>query len=254
MHESTNRSSMNAISNDAWDQRTRMLWGEERYSQIRQSHVLVVGIGGVGGAALQALARAGVGRLSWVDSDIVDITNINRQMVASLSSVGQYKASVMQELLREINPDAEMHPIQMYIDETNISTLFDGAHYDFVIDAIDTLTPKCVLIQQTLERNIPLISAMGAGAKDDPFSFRIAPIRKTHHCGLAKAVRTKLREMQCHQSFDCLFSEQPPIASAVYPIASGEGGKRSLVGTVSYMPQMAGLHLAAYVLQHLLEP
>lgn len=245
---------MNAISNnDGWDLRTRMLWGEDAYAKLSKAHVLVVGVGGVGGAALQALARSGVGKLTWVDADRVEISNINRQMVAWRRTIGHPKVEVMRKMIEEINPQAEVEPIELYIDENNVETLFQNRRYDFAIDAIDTLTPKCALIRELQQREIPFISAMGAGAKDDPFSFRIAPIRKTHHCGLAKAVRTRLKEWGCSLEFDCLFSEQPPIAGAIHPCASLEGGKRSVVGTIAYMPQMAGLHLSAYTLQTLLE-
>ena len=178
--------------NDNWLERTELLLGKEKLSQIRDAHVLVVGLGGVGAYAAEMIARAGVGRMTVADADTVNPTNINRQLVALHSTVGRQKAEVLAERLRDINPAIGLTVVNRYIKDEETYTLLDAARYDYVVDAIDTLSPKLALIAASLERGYPLVSSMGAGAKTDPTKLEIADISKTHHCPLAHMLRKRL--------------------------------------------------------------
>ena len=153
---------------ERWTERTRLLLGDEKLGRLRSAHVLVVGLGGVGAYAAEMIVRAGAGRLTIADADRVAETNINRQLVALHSTVGRPKAEVLAERLRDINPDLQLTVIEKYIRDEETDRLLDAAPYDYAVDAIDTLSPKLALIKGCLDRGIPLVSSMGAGAKTDP--------------------------------------------------------------------------------------
>ena len=164
---------------DNWLERTELLLGKEKLDLLRQAHVLVVGLGGVGAYAAEMIARAGVGRMTIADADTVAPSNINRQLVALHSTVGRQKAEVLADRLRDINPAIGLTIVNRYIRDEETYTLLDAAAYDFVVDAIDTLSPKLALIKGALDRSLPLVSSMGAGAKTDPTKMEIADISKT---------------------------------------------------------------------------
>ena len=178
---------------ERWTERTRLLLGDEKLGRLRSAHVLVVGLGGVGAYAAEMIVRAGAGRLTIADADHVAETNINRQLVALHSTVGRPKAEVLAERLRDINPDLQLTVIEKYIRDEETDRLLDAAPYDYAVDAIDTLSPKLALIKGCLDRGIPLVSSMGAGAKTDPTRMEIADIGRTHHCPLAHMLRTCTR-------------------------------------------------------------
>ena len=178
---------------ERWTERTRLLLGDEKLGRLRSAHVLVVGLGGVGAYAAEMIVRAGAGRLTIADADRVAETNINRQLVALHSTVGRPKAEVLAERLRDINPDLQLTVIEKYIRDEETDRLLDAAPYDYAVDAIDTLSPKLALIKGCLDRGIPLVSSMGAGAKTDPTRMEIADIGRTHHCPLAHMLRKPLR-------------------------------------------------------------
>jgi len=165
---------------DNWLERTELLLGAEKLALLKNAHVLVVGLGGVGAYAAEMIARAGVGRMTVADADTVNATNINRQLVALHSTVGRPKSEVLAERLRDINPEIALTVVNKYIKDEETYTLLDAARYDYVVDAIDTLSPKLALIAAALERGLPLVSSMGAGAKTDPTKLEIADISKTH--------------------------------------------------------------------------
>ncbi|KGN70172.1 ThiF family adenylyltransferase [Porphyromonas sp. COT-239 OH1446] len=236
--------------NNHWCERTRLLYGSPRMQRLAESHVLVVGLGGVGGACAEMLARAGIGRMTLVDADIVQPSNINRQIVALHSTVGRAKASVLAERLRDINPEIHLEIIEEFMKDDNLVALVDAHHYDFVVDAIDSLSPKVHLIALSLERGFPIISSMGAGAKQDPASVQLGDLSKSYNCTLARVLRKRLRKMGIRSGLPVVFSTELPDEEAVVEI-SGEQCKRSTAGTVSYMPMIFGCHLAAYVLRHL---
>ena len=233
-----------------WKQRTRLLLGEEKNERLRQAHVLIVGMGGVGAYAAEMLCRAGVGRLTLVDADIVQPTNINRQLPALHSTLGQPKVEVLAARFRDINPEVELTILPVFLKDENIPRLLNATRYDFVVDAIDTLAPKCHLIVEALRRRIKIISSMGAGAKSDITQIRFADIWETYHCGLSKAVRKRLQKMGIRHKLPVVFSSEQADPKAVL-LTDDEQNKKSTCGTVSYMPAVFGCYLAEYVIRRL---
>lgn len=233
-----------------WKQRTRLLLGEEKSERLRQAHVLVVGVGGVGAYAAEMLCRAGVGRLTLVDADTVQPTNINRQLPALHSTLGQPKVEVLAARFRDINPEVELTVLPVFLKDENIPQLLDAARYDFVVDAIDTLAPKCHLITEALRRRIKIVSSMGAGAKSDITQIRFADIWDTYHCGLSKTVRKRLQKMGIRHKLPVVFSTEQADPKAVL-LTDDEQNKKSTCGTVSYMPAVFGCYLAEYVIRRL---
>lgn len=233
-----------------WKQRTRLLLGEEKSERLRQAHVLVVGVGGVGAYAAEMLCRAGVGHLTLVDADTVQPTNINRQLPALHSTLGQPKVEVLATRFRDINPEVELTVLPVFLKDENIPRLLDAARYDFVVDAIDTLAPKCHLIAEALRRRIKIVSSMGAGAKSDITQVRFADVWDTYHCGLSKAVRKRLQKMGIRHKLPVVFSTEQADPKAVL-LTDDERNKKSTCGTVSYMPAVFGCYLAEYVIRRL---
>lgn len=237
------------MDND-WTTRTALLLGTEGMRRLAASHVLVVGLGGVGAYAAEEIARAGVGRMTLVDADVVSLSNLNRQLPALHSTLGKPKAEVMAARLRDINPDLEIEVRNCFVRDEETEALLDAAHYDFVVDAIDTLSPKTFLIYHALQRHLPIISSMGAGAKMDPSRIRIADISKTTDCALARAVRKRLKGMGIRSGLPVVFSTEPANPQAILEVED-EACKRTTTGTVSYMPALFGCYLASYVIRHL---
>ena len=234
---------------DNWLERTELLLGEEKLGRLRGAHVLVVGLGGVGAYAAEMIARAGVGRMTVADADTVNGTNINRQLVALHSTVGRPKA-VLAERLRDINPEIDLSVVNRYIRDEETYALLDAARYDYVVDAIDTLSPKLALIAAALERRLPLVSSMGAGAKTDPTRMEIADIAKTHHCPLAHMLRKRLHKIGIRSGFRAVFSPEPMREGAM--ILCEERNKKSNVGTISYIPPLFGIGCASVVIRGLI--
>lgn len=237
------------MDND-WTTRTALLLGTEGMRRLAASHVLVVGLGGVGAYAAEEIARAGVGRMTLVDADVVSLSNLNRQLPALHSTLGKPKAEVMAARLRDINPDLEVEVRNCFVRDEETEALLDAAHYDFVVDAIDTLSPKTFLIYHALQRHLPIVSSMGAGAKVDPSRIRIADISKTTDCALARAVRKRLKGMGISSGLPVVFSTEPANPQAILEVED-EACKRTTTGTVSYMPALFGCYLASYVIRHL---
>ena len=233
-----------------WLERTELLLGTEKSNLLRQSHVLVVGLGGVGAYAAEMVARSGVGCLTIVDADTVNETNINRQLVALHSTVGRSKAEILATRLRDINPDIELTVIQQYVKDEKTDELLDSAAFDYVIDAIDTLSPKVNLIKGALARRIPLVSSMGAGAKTDPTLLEIKDISKSHHCPLAHMLRKRLHKLGIRTGFHAVFSPEPVREGSL--VLCEEENKKSNVGTISYMPTVFGCACASVVVRGLL--
>lgn len=233
---------------DIYD-RTRMLIGQQGLDQLQQSHVLLAGIGGVGSFAAEALARAGVGTLTFIDSDVVDPTNINRQIHATQATIGQSKVQVMAERIAAINPDIQVHLRQAFLLADNTDAVLDGQTYDYIIDAVDTVTAKLALIQYGRSRNIPVISSMGTANKLDATKFEITDISKTHTCPLARVMRKELRDRGIASGVEVLYSTAKPVDT---PLVTSAEGKRT-PGSISYVPSVAGLLLAGHVIQQLLQ-
>lgn len=233
-----------------WQQRTELLLGEEKMNRLRNSHVLVVGLGGVGAYAAEMICRAGVGRMTIVDADTVQPTNINRQLPALHSTIGMPKAEVLAARFKDINPDIQLTVLPVYLKDENIPELLDSAKFDFIVDAIDTISPKCFLIYNALIRKLKIVSSMGAGAKSDITQVRFADLWETYHCGLSKAVRKRLQKMGLKRKLPVVFSTEQSDPAAVI-LTDEEQNKKSTNGTVSYMPAVFGCYLAEYVIKRL---
>lgn len=235
---------------DNWLERTTLLLGEEKLEQLRRAHVLVVGLGGVGAYAAEMIARAGVGRMTIADADTVSATNINRQLIALHSTIGREKSDLMAERLRDINPDIDLTVINRFIKDDQTDALLDSDHFDYIVDAIDTLSPKLALIKGALDRGIPLVSSMGAGAKTDPTKMEICDISRTHHCPLAHMLRKRLHKIGIRKGFHAVFSPEPVREGAM--ILCEEQNKKSNTGTISYIPALFGIGCASVVVRSLI--
>ena len=236
------------MTSPEWMSRTALLLGAERMERLRQSHVLVVGTGGVGAYAAEMLVRAGVGRMTLLDADRVQPSNINRQLCALHSTVGEEKVRVLERRFKDINPDLRLVVRPEYLEEQDVEALLDGEHYDFIVDAIDTIAPKCALIMGAMRRRLRIVSSMGAGAKTDITQVRFADLWETYHCGLSKAVRSRLKREGMRRPLPVVFCTQQAELSAVVRV-DGERNKKTTTGTVSYMPAVFGCYLAQYVIE-----
>lgn len=232
-----------------WLERTELLLGEQKLQQLNKANVLVVGLGGVGAYAAEMIARSGVGNMTIVDADDVTVTNINRQLIALHSTVGMSKAELLASRLRDINPQINLTVIQNFIKDDATDELV-ARGFDYIVDAIDTLSPKVNLIKSAMERGIPIVSSMGAGAKTDPTLLEIKDISKSHHCPLAHMLRKRLHRIGIHKGFHVVFS--PELVREGSMIICDEFHKKSNVGTISYMPAVFGCHCASVVIRGLL--
>lgn len=220
--------------------RTVRLIGEEAQEKLRQSAVAVFGIGGVGSYAAEALCRAGIGRLTFVDADVVDITNVNRQLIATHSTVGRPKCEVMKERALDINPEAEITAMQLFYGPETAAQI-DLTQFDYVVDAIDSVSSKLLLIEKAYECGTPIISCMGAGNKLDPTRFEVADIYSTKVCPLARVMRQNLKKRGIPR-LKVVYSQEEPITPAADP---------RLPASISFVPSAAGLALAGAVIRDL---
>lgn len=234
-----------------WTERTQLLYGDEKFQRIRAARVLVVGTGGVGAYAAEMLCRAGIGHLTLVDADTVSPSNINRQLPALHSTIGEPKVEVLARRFRDIHPDILLELHATFLTPENVDELLDSQPFDFVIDAIDTIQPKVALLVACLRRRLPVIASMGAGAKTDITQIQYANVWDTHNCGLSKSVRNGLKQAGLlHRRLPVVFCAQPTNRNALLSV-EGERNKRTTAGTVSYMTATFGNYLAAYVLERL---
>jgi tRNA threonylcarbamoyladenosine dehydratase len=233
-----------------WNIRTELLIGTEKLELLQKSHVLIVGLGGVGAACAEMIARSGVGKMTIVDTDVVEQSNRNRQLGALISTNDLPKVEVWAKRLQDINPKLEVIAIQKYLQAPEIQALLKIS-YDYVIDAIDTLTPKVELIYQTLEKQLPLVSSMGAGGKLDPLQVQISDISASYNCRLARYVRKRLKVLGYKQGFKVVFSPED-IEKQRVRLTDGNKNKKSLIGTISYMPNIFGCTVASVVIRDLM--
>lgn len=234
-----------------WKERTGLLVGDEGLERLNNARVAVIGVGGVGAYAAEMIVRAGVGHLIILDSDQVSVSNRNRQLLAMSSTVGRNKCEVLGERLLDINPELDLVRIDEYVEEGNVDSLLGAYQIDYLVDAIDTLSPKLHLIKYCMDRHIPLVSSMGAGAKYDATAIRITDISKTYNCPLAYMVRKRLRHMGIRKGFKAVFSEELPDKNAI--VSCEDRNKKSQVGTISYLPAVFGCCCAQAALQSLLD-
>lgn len=232
-----------------WAKRTVQLIGTEHYAALSRSHVLVAGLGGVGAMAAEMLARAGIGQLTLVDNDTIQPTNINRQIPALHSTTGAYKADIMEQRLKDINPQIKTSVRKTYINEDTIDEILNQP-YQFVVDAIDTLTPKLDFIENSVKKGYSFTSSMGSGGKTDPTKIEIADFGDTYNCRLAYILRKKLRKKDIHGGFKTVFSTEL-INKKLLKDAEDEPNKKSIPGTISYIPAIFGCFLASIVVDEL---
>ncbi len=237
---------------EPWQERTSILLKEPQMDRLCNATVAVIGLGGVGAYAAEMLARAGVSHLVLLDSDSVSVSNKNRQLLALDSTIGRLKTEVMAERLRDINPEVKLDLIAEYLTEDNVPQLLGGRRIDYLVDAIDTLSPKIALIKYCMTENIPLVSSMGSGAKSDMTKIRITDISKSFNCPLACMLRKRLRKEDISKGFLAVFSEELPDRDAVVPME--DRNKKSQVGTISYLPASFGCACAQAAISYLITP
>lgn len=229
--------------------RTELLIGEEGLARLRGASVMVLGVGGVGSHCIEALARSGVGTLILVDNDTVSVTNINRQSIAYHSTVGQYKTKVMEERIRDISPETKVVTYETFVLPENLSEIFQQ-RVDYIVDAIDTVTAKLSLVEYAKANEIPIISCMGTGNKLYPELFRIADISKTVVCPLCKVMRKELKARGIYH-LKVLYSEEKPISTVGKETGEDKGMRRTLPGSISFVPPVAGLMIAGEVIREI---
>lgn len=239
------------MQENGWQQRTEILIGKEGVKTLSGARVAVIGLGGVGAYAAEMLCRAGVGSIVLLDSDAVSLTNKNRQLLAADSTIGRSKCEVMSSRLKDINGEVVLTEINEYLEPDNVEKLLGGLQIDFLVDAIDTLSPKIALIKYCRERGIPHVSSMGAGAKYDATAVRLADISMSYNCPLAYILRKKLRKEGISKGFDVVFSEELPQKEAIIPVE--ERNKKSMTGTVSYLPAVFGCVCAQAAIEYLIK-
>jgi tRNA A37 threonylcarbamoyladenosine dehydratase len=234
-----------------WMQRTRLLVGDTGIDNLQKAHVLIVGLGGVGSYAAEALCRAGIGELTIVDGDVVDPTNINRQLQALSTTHGMSKAKLMEERMLQINPYIKLHVIAEFQDPEKMIVLLQQK-FDYVIDAIDSITPKIHLIKTAMEMGHQIVSSMGAGGKMDPTQLKVVDISKTCHCPMAYYLRKRLKEVGIKKGFKAVFSTELPDKRSIMK-TDGTNFKKSAYGTISYIPAVFGMTCASVVIRDLIE-
>lgn len=233
-----------------WDERTRLLLGDERRARLASAHVLVVGLGGVGAYATEMLCRAGVGALTIVDGDVIEESNLNRQLPALKSTIGQPKTEVMAARLLAINPELKLTSVQEYLRDERTIEVLQSAPFDYVVDCIDTLSPKTFLIYHAVQLGYRVISSMGSGGKLDPSQVAVADISKTRDCKLARMVRKRLHRLGIFKGVKAVWSPEEVPDEAIRPEAGLN--KNSTVGTISYMPPVFGCYMASEVIRDLI--
>ncbi len=235
-----------------WLERTELLIKEAGVEKLNKAAVLVVGLGGVGSFAAEFLARAGVGKMTIVDGDTVDITNINRQLPALHSTVGKHKVDVVSERLMDINPNLELVKVNEFLNPERMAEILDGGNFDYILDCIDSVSPKVSLIIAARRRKIKIVSSMGAGGKSDPSKVMVRDISKTQHCHLAREVRKRLKKEKIDKGIRCVFSDEIQDEESL-KMTDGSNYKRSFYGTISFIPAIFGLYAAAEVINHLVK-
>jgi tRNA threonylcarbamoyladenosine dehydratase len=235
-----------------WLSRTELLLGADKIEKLKNKQVLISGLGGVGAMAAEMICRSGVGNMTIVDSDTIHSSNLNRQIPALISTLGKSKVETVSRRLLDINPGLNLTGIQEYLNDDTIPDVLEHSAFDYVIDAIDTLGPKTFLISHCLKRDIKIISSMGSGGKLDPAQVQIADIEDSYNCKLAYYLRKKLHKIGINTGFKVVFSPEIIPREAIR-LSEGELNKKSMVGTISYMPVIFACFCVSVVLRELLE-
>lgn len=235
-----------------WLERTELLIKEKGIEKLRNANLLIVGLGGVGSFAAEFLARSGVGKMTIVDGDVVDITNINRQLPALHSTIGKSKVEIVAERILDINPDLELTKINDFLNPESMEKVIDSQKFDYILDCIDSVTPKITLIKTAKRRKIKIVSCMGAGGKVNPAKVMVRDISKTYNCYLAKNVRKRLKKEKINKGIRCVFSNEIQAEESL-KMTDGSNYKRSFYGTISFIPAIFGLYAAAEVINYLMK-
>jgi len=234
----------------SWLSRTQLLIGEEALLRLTTKHVLIVGMGGVGSFAAEFVARSGIGEMTIIDGDVVDPTNRNRQLPALSTNHGEKKAHIMAERLMAINPELKLNVISEFINPEMVQQHL-ASKPDFLIDAIDSITPKLTFIRLAMESGIPMVSSMGAGAKLDPTQLKVVDISKTYNCPFAQQIRKNLRDHGIKKGLTVVFSPEEPIKESLM-LTDGKNYKKSAYGTISYLPATFGAVTASVAIRYLM--
>jgi tRNA A37 threonylcarbamoyladenosine dehydratase len=242
---------MNTQNDLAWLSRTALLVGDEALRSLAQKHVLIVGMGGVGSFAAEFICRSGIGHLTIVDGDVVDISNCNRQLPAMHTTVGQLKVDIMKERLLSINPNIQVTTINEFLTPTRMEELLKDGNFDYAVDCIDSVSPKLMMIETAMKYNIPLMSSMGAGGRVDVTQIKISDISKSYNCPLAFYVRKRLKRVNIRKGFKVVFSSEPVNPDSLM-LTEGTQYKRSAYGTMSWIPAAFGGACASVVIRDLL--
>ncbi len=235
-----------------WLERTELLIQKQGLEKLQNASVLVVGLGGVGSFAAEFLARSGVGKMTIVDGDTVDITNINRQLPALHSTIDLPKVELVGNRLVDINPELQLTKINEFLVPERMEEILDSENFDYILDCIDSVTPKITLIKAARKRKIKIVSAMGAGGKLDPSKVMVRDISKTHNCFLAKQVRKRLKKDKINKGIRCVFSNEIQKEGSL-KMTDGSNYKKSFYGTISYIPALFGLYAASEVINYLIK-
>ncbi|MCE2961887.1 MAG: ThiF family adenylyltransferase [Chitinophagales bacterium] len=230
--------------------RSELLLGRSGLEKLKQAHILVVGLGGVGSYAAEALIRAGVGEITIVDGDYVVQSNINRQLQALHSTIGQSKSDLMSKRLKDVNPELVIHEVSQFLNPEDINELLNK-NYSYVLDCIDSVTPKLQIIMLCKQRKLKFISSMGAGGKTDPARIKIVDINETRDCFFSREIRKRLRREHYNYGIKVVYSDEV-VDKDKMELTDGTHFKKSYYGTISYMPAMFGLTMASYVIQKIL--
>jgi tRNA A37 threonylcarbamoyladenosine dehydratase len=239
------------MQDTAWLSRTELLIGKEKLNKLMNAHVLVVGMGGVGSFAAEFICRSGIGEMTIVDGDVVDPSNRNRQLPALATTHGQSKVELMGERLMAINPELKLHIIKEFVMPGRVEALLEG-HLDYVVDAIDSITPKLTFIKAAYAKGIKLVSSMGAGGKLDPTQLKVTDISKTYMCQFAQQIRKQLKADGIYKGIKVVFSPEEPVRESLM-LTDGSNFKKSAYGTISYLPATFGATVASVVIRDLME-
>ncbi len=234
-----------------WMSRTQLMLGDEKVEKLMGKNVLIIGLGGVGGICAEMIVRAGVGKMTIVDNDLIDESNINRQIPALQSTVKQSKAKVLAKRLIDINPLLELTVLEIFVEDTLTLNLIEKEHWDYIVDCIDTLSAKVDLIKACMDRQLPIVSSMGAGGKLDPSLIKVTDLSKTYECNLARYVRKRLQALGIKKGLKVVFSPEKPDQSKIIETENAYP-KKSIIGTLSYMPAIFGCTVASVVIRDLI--
>ncbi len=238
------------MTDTAWLSRTELLIGKEKLTKLNNSHVLIVGMGGVGSFAAEFICRSGVGQMTIIDGDVVDPSNRNRQLPALATTHGMSKAELMGDRLKQINPELKLTIIKEFVMPDRVDSMLD-CNPDYVVDAIDSITPKVTFIRAAHAKGLKLVSSMGAGARLDPTCLKIADISKSYNCPFAQQIRKVLRGHGITKGIRVVFSPEPANKESLM-FTDGSNFKKSAYGTISYLPATFGATLASVVIRDLI--